>query len=90
MLIEATLAARGLRGLPEAEGVTVESITAVLDDERAAWLVEHAPRVLALGSEEFELWSLSDGFDEWVGAATKSVAELRNALTTIEGKGSLL
>jgi hypothetical protein len=89
MLIEATLAARGLRELPEAEGLTVESITAVVNDERAAWLIEHAPRVLEPGSEEFELWSQSDGFGEWADAAKRSVSELRNALATIEGQDSL-
>jgi hypothetical protein len=73
MLIEATLAARGLRELPEAEGLTIESITAVVDDERAAWLVEHAPRVLEPGSEEFELLRVSQA-----GTFKKTVVDRYN------------
>ncbi|MBO0609887.1 DUF4259 domain-containing protein [Myceligenerans salitolerans] len=90
MLVEATLATRGLRELPVTEGLTAESISAVVDDTRAAWLVEHAPRVLGPGSEEFELWSESDSFNGWAERAIRSVAELRNILTAVEGQGSLL
>lgn len=79
-LIEVALAARGLRELPQADAV--EAAREVLDDERAAWLLEQTDRVLGAGSEVYELWqeSSEQSLREWLGKVEASIEDLRQAL----------
>ena len=80
-LIEVALAARGLRDLPHTEAV--EAARDVLDDERAAWLLEQADRVLGAGSEVYELWqeASEQSLSEWLGKVEASIEDLRQALS---------
>lgn len=79
-LIEVALAARGLRELPYGEAV--EAARDVLDDERAAWLLEQTDRVLGAGSEVYELWqeASEQSLSEWLGKVEASIEDLRQAL----------
>ncbi|MFD6445080.1 DUF4259 domain-containing protein [Promicromonospora sp. NPDC060204] len=79
-LIEVALAARGLRELPQADAV--DAARDVLDDERAAWLLEQTDRVLGAGSEVYELWqeASEQSLREWLGKVEASIEDLRQAL----------
>lgn len=80
-LIEVALAARGLRDLPQ--GDAVEVARDLLDDERAAWLLEQTDRVLGAGSEVYELWqeASEQSLSEWLGKVEASIEDLRQALS---------
>lgn len=79
-LIEVALAVRGLRELSHADAV--EAGRAVLDDERAAWLLAQTDRVLAPNSEVYDLWEETGdaSFREWRGKVDAAIEDLRNAL----------
>ncbi|MEV0890231.1 DUF4259 domain-containing protein [Promicromonospora sp. NPDC050262] len=88
-LIEVALAARGLRELPYGEAV--EAARDVLDDERAAWLLEQTDRVLGSGSEVYELWqeASEQSLSEWLGKVEASIEDLRQALGTAVSAGAV-
>ncbi|MFJ3405328.1 DUF4259 domain-containing protein [Promicromonospora sp. NPDC090134] len=88
-LIEVALAARGLRELPHGEAV--EAARDVLDDERAAWLLEQTDRVLGSGSEVYELWqeASEQSLSEWLGKVEASIEDLRQALATTAPAGAV-
>ncbi|MGW2092906.1 DUF4259 domain-containing protein [Promicromonospora sukumoe] len=79
-LIEVALAVRGLRELRQTDAV--EAGRAVLDDERAAWLLAQTDRVLAPNSEVYDLWqeTSDESFREWRGKVDAAIEDLRNAL----------
>ena len=85
VLVELVLAGRGLREMPDADGLSVDLVPQIVSDEQAAWLLEQMPRVLRQDSEEHELWSQADPetFAEWVGHVNASIADLRRVLAPI-------
>ncbi|WP_036968050.1 DUF4259 domain-containing protein [Promicromonospora kroppenstedtii] len=80
-LVEVALAARGLRDLPHTEAV--EAARDLLDDERAAWLLDQTDQVLGAGSEVYELWqeASEQSLSEWLGKVEASIEDLRQALS---------
>ena len=80
-LLEVALAARGLRDLPYTDAV--EAAGDLLDDERAAWLLDQTDRVLGAGSEVYELWQEAgeQSLSEWLGKVEASIEDLRKALS---------
>jgi hypothetical protein len=88
-LVEVALAARGLRDLPHTDAVEVARD--VLDDERAAWLLEQTDRVLGAGSEVYELWQEAgeQPLREWLGKVEASIEDLRQALGSAAPVGAV-
>ncbi|WP_020014180.1 DUF4259 domain-containing protein [Promicromonospora sukumoe] len=88
-LIEVALAARGLRDLPYGEAV--EAAHDLLDNERAAWLLEQTDRVLGAGSEVYELWQEAgeQSLSEWLGKVEASIEDLRQALGSAAPVGAV-
>lgn len=69
--------------MPVTEGMTADLIRQTISDDDAESLLEHAPRVLGPGSEEYDLWHEAgpETFAEWTSHANKAVADLRRALS---------
>ncbi|GAA2223340.1 hypothetical protein GCM10010413_15580 [Promicromonospora sukumoe] len=88
-LIEVALAVRGLRELQQADAV--EAGRAVLDDERAAWLLAQTDRVLAPNSEVYDLWleTSDESFREWRGKVDAAIEDLRGALGSAAPAGAM-
>ncbi|MFC8798449.1 hypothetical protein ACFT2C_12015 [Promicromonospora sp. NPDC057138] len=82
-LIELALVGRSLREMPVTEGMTADLIRQTISDDDAESLLDHAPRVLGPGSEEYDLWHEAgpETFAEWTSHANKAVADLRRALS---------
>jgi hypothetical protein len=82
VLVELVLAGRGLREMPEVDGLSVDLVPQIVSDDQAAWLLEQMPRVLGQDSEEYELWSQAapETFAEWVSHVNAAIADLRRVL----------
>jgi hypothetical protein len=88
-LIEVALADRGKRELPRdgAGKMTAELVGALVDDERADWLLAQVDRVLGPGSEVYEMWreTRDETFHEWLSNANAAASDLQREL----GSGSM-
>ena len=82
--IEVALAVRGQREFPrDSEGkLTVDPVGALVDDERADWLLSQVDRVLSPGSEVYETWreTRDETFHEWLRNANAAVSDLQREL----------
>ncbi|WP_454859302.1 DUF4259 domain-containing protein [Promicromonospora soli] len=83
-LIEVALAVRGQRELPQDDegNLTVDIVGALVDDERARWLLAQVDRVLRPGSEVYDLWREAgdETLHEWLSNANAAIGDLRRGL----------
>ena len=83
-LIEVALAVRGRRELPQddEDNLTIDLVSALVDDERAGWLLVQADRVLGPGSEIYDLWREAgdETLHEWLSNASAAIDDLRREL----------